>query len=94
MNNPYNTQTTPIREIIEKRLPYGLETTADMLLEIWSNNFDEPLRASFNGINGRLYFIATRHKKIILDFADALCEYDFVDAIYITGGADSLHTKW
>lgn len=23
MNNPYNTQATPIREIIENQLPYG-----------------------------------------------------------------------
>ena len=36
MNNPYNTQVTPIREIIEKQLPSGLETTADMLLEFMS----------------------------------------------------------
>lgn len=36
--------------------------------------------------NDQLYFITTRHKETLWDFADALREYGFVDAIYITGG--------
>lgn len=36
----------------------------------------------------QLYYIATRHKETLWDFADTLREYDFIDAIYITGGAD------
>ena len=36
----------------------------------------------------RLYFIATRHKETMWDFADALMEYGFIDVIYITGGTD------
>lgn len=36
----------------------------------------------------QLYFVATRHKETLWDFADALREYGFIDAIYITGGAD------
>ena len=39
-------------------------------------------------IGNQLYFIATRHKETLWDFADALREYGFIDAIYITGGAD------
>ncbi len=35
-----------------------------------------------------LYFITTRHKETLWDFADALREYGFIDAIYITGGTD------
>lgn len=35
-----------------------------------------------------LYYIATRNKETLYDFADALCEYGFTDAIYITGGND------
>ena len=35
-----------------------------------------------------LYYIATRNKETLYDFADALREYGFVDAIYITGGTD------
>ena len=34
-----------------------------------------------------LYLVETRHKETLWDFADALREYGFVDAIYITGGA-------
>ena len=36
----------------------------------------------------RLYFISTRNKETLWDFADALREYGFIDAIYITGGTD------
>ena len=36
----------------------------------------------------RLYYIATRYKETMWDFADALTEYGFVDVIYITGGTD------
>jgi len=35
-----------------------------------------------------LYYIATRYKETLWDFADALREYGFIDAIYITGGTD------
>lgn len=35
-----------------------------------------------------LYYIATRHEETLWDFADALREYGFIDAIYITGGCD------
>lgn len=36
----------------------------------------------------QLYYIATRNKETMWDFADALREYGFIDAIYITGGKD------
>lgn len=36
--------------------------------------------------DGKLYYILTRHKETMYDFADALREYGFVDAVYITGG--------
>ena len=35
-----------------------------------------------------IWLIETRHKETLWDFADALREYGFVDAIYITGGAN------
>lgn len=38
--------------------------------------------------DGTLYYIATRHKETLWDFADALCDDGFIDAIYITGGDD------
>lgn len=45
-------------------------------------------RRAIGHIDNQLYFIATRHKETLWDFADALREYGFIDAIYITGGAD------
>lgn len=45
-------------------------------------------RRAIGRIDDQLYFIATRHKETLYDFADALREYGFIDAIYITGGAN------
>ena len=45
-------------------------------------------RRAIGRINDQLYYIATRHKETLYDFADALREYGFIDAIYITGGTD------
>lgn len=45
-------------------------------------------RRAIGRIEDQLYYIATRHKETLWDFADALREYGFIDAIYITGGAD------
>ncbi len=44
-------------------------------------------RMSKGGID-RLFFISSRNKETLWDFADAIREYGFIDAIYITGGAD------
>ncbi len=38
--------------------------------------------------DNQLYFITTRYKESLSDFADALLEYGFMDVIYITGGTD------
>ena len=45
-------------------------------------------RRAIGRIGNTLYYIATRHKETLWDFADALREYGFIDAIYITGGAE------
>ena len=45
-------------------------------------------RRAIGRIDNQLYYIATRHKETLWDFADALREYGFIDAIYITGGSD------
>ena len=45
-------------------------------------------RRAIGRIGNQLYYIATRHKETLWDFADALREYGFIDAIYITGGSD------
>ncbi|MBQ9645585.1 MAG: hypothetical protein IJV24_04405 [Prevotella sp.] len=45
-------------------------------------------RRAIGRIDDTLYYIATRNKETLWDFADALREYGFIDAIYITGGTD------
>lgn len=45
-------------------------------------------RRAFGRIKDKIYYIETRHKETMWDFADALREYGFIDAIYITGGND------
>lgn len=40
-----------------------------------------------------LYFIATRNKETLWDFADALREYGFIDVIYITGGYEYVYYR-
>ena len=50
-------------------------------------------RRAIGRIGNQLYFIATRHKETLWDFADALREYGFIDAIYITGGADYVYYR-
>ena len=41
-------------------------------------------RRAIGRISDQLYFIATRHKETLWGFADALREYGFIDAIYIS----------
>lgn len=43
-------------------------------------------RRGIGRIGDTLYYIATAGKETLWDFADALREYGFTDAIYITGG--------
>lgn len=45
-------------------------------------------RRGLGRIGDKLYYIETCHKETMWDFADALREYGFIDAIYITGGTD------
>lgn len=45
-------------------------------------------RRGLGRIGEKLYYIETCHAETMWDFADALREYGFVDAIYITGGND------
>jgi len=45
-------------------------------------------RRAIGRMGEQLYYIVTPHKETLWDFADALREYGFTDAIYITGGND------
>ncbi len=37
--------------------------------------------------NGKMYFVQTSNAETLYGFADALIEYGFIDAVYVTGGA-------
>lgn len=43
-------------------------------------------RRALGRIGNEMYVVCTRHKETMWDFADAMREYGFEDAIYITGG--------
>ncbi|MBO5698615.1 MAG: hypothetical protein J6R79_01235 [Bacteroidaceae bacterium] len=45
-------------------------------------------RCAIGRIGETLYYITSHHKETLWSFADALREYGFIDAIYITGGYD------
>lgn len=45
-------------------------------------------RRAIGRMGDTLYYIATQDKETLWGFADALREYGFIDAIYITGGTD------
>lgn len=45
-------------------------------------------RRALGRIGQRLYYIESRGKQGMYEFADALREYGFTDALYITGGSD------
>lgn len=46
-------------------------------------------KAIARNADDRICVIATRHPETLWDFADALREYGYVDAIYLTGGNES-----
>ena len=50
-------------------------------------------RRAIGRIGDQLYYIATRNKETLWDFADALREFGFIDAIYITGGAEYVYYR-
>ncbi len=47
-----------------------------------------PRKALARTADDKLCVVTTRHAETLWDFADALREYGFVDAIYLTGGND------
>lgn len=79
-------------QYIESLLQYNIvpirgsiyDTGIDGIKDYLTNKYGNVKRCAID----RVYIIATRHKETLWDFADALREYGFIDAIYITGGAD------
>ncbi len=85
MKNPYLLQILPIKEVIKKQLPYGLETTADLLLEFMCTSEDEQQRDT-------AAFIKASKKMpemiMVFDFAMSLLKHDVIpicESIYDTG---------
>lgn len=50
-------------------------------------------RRGLGRMGDTLYYIESKHAETMWDFADALREYGFVDAIYITGGDDCTYYR-
>ena len=96
MKNPYMSQVLSIKEEVKKQLPYGLETTADLLLEFMSKSKDEQQRDT-------AAFIKASEKMpemiMVFDFAMSLLKHDITpirESIYDTGidGIKELNDHW
>ena len=96
MKNPFIYQVLSIKEALKEQLPYGLETTADLLLEFMSKSNDEQLRDSAS-------FIKTSKKMpemvMVFDFAMSLLQNNVMpirESIYDTGidGIKELNDHW
>ncbi len=89
-------QVLPIKEEVKKQLPFGLETTADLLLDFMSRSKDEQQRDT-------AAFIKASKKMpemiMVFDFAMSLLQYDVIpirESIYDTGidGIKELNDLW
>lgn len=96
MMNPYMSQVLFIQEEVKKQLPYGLETTADMLLEFMSRSKDEQQRdtAAFIKASKKMPEII-----MVFDFAMSMLQHDvnpIRESIYDTGidGIKELNDHW
>ena len=96
MKNPYISQALSIQEEVKKQLPYGLETTADLLLEFMSKSKDEQQRdtAAFIKASKKMPEII-----MVFDFAMSLLQHDvnpIRESIYDTGidGIKELNDHW
>ena len=85
MLNPYFTQLDDIKRAVAEQLPYGIETTAEMLLDFLSKSNDEQLRDT-------AAFIKASKKSeeigMVFNFAMSLLQHDIIpirEAIYDTG---------
>ena len=85
MKNPYISQVLSIKEEVKKQLPFGLETTADLLLEFMCTSEDEQQRdtAAFIKASKKMPEIV-----MVFDFAMSLLQHDVIpirESIYDTG---------
>lgn len=85
MKNPYISQVLSIKEEVKKQLPFGLETTADLLLEFMCTSEDEQQRdtAAFIKASKKMPEMV-----MVFDFAMSLLKHDVIpicESIYDTG---------
>ena len=85
MQNPYLTQAVTIKEAVAQQLPYGLETTANLLLEFMAHSDDEQMRdtAAFIKVSSKFEEIC-----LVFNFAMSLLQHDVApirESIYDTG---------
>ena len=85
MKNPYITQALSIQEEVKKQLPYGLETSAGLLLEFMGRSKDEQQRdtAAFIKASKKMPEMV-----MVFDFAMSLLKHDVTpicESIYDTG---------
>jgi len=96
MKNSYISQVLSVKEEVKKQLPYGLETTADLLLEFMSKSKDEQQRdtAAFIKASKKMPEMV-----MVFDFAMSLLQHDVIpirESIYNTGidGIKELNDHW
>ena len=85
MKNPYISQVLTIQEEVKKQLPFGLETTGNLMLEFMSRSKDEQQRdtAAFIKASKKLPEMV-----MVFDFAMSLLQHDIIpirESIYDTG---------
>ena len=96
MNNPYISQVLSIKEEVKKQLPYGLETTGNLMLEFMSRSKDEQQRdtAAFIKASKKMPEMV-----MVFNFAMSLLKHDVTpirESIYDTGidGIKELNDHW
>jgi len=85
MKNPYISQVLPIKEEVKKQLPYGLETTGNLMLEFMTKSKDEQQRDTAAFIKA-----SKKMAEMIMafDFAMSMLQHDVIpirEFIYVTG---------
>ena len=96
MKNPYISQVLSIKEEVKKQLPYGLETTGELMLEFMSRSKDEQQRdtAAFIKASKKLPEMV-----MVFNFAMSLLQHDVIpirESIYDTviDGIKELNDHW
>ena len=96
MKNPYISQVLSIQKEVKKQLPFGLETTGNLMLEFMSKSEDEQQRDTAAFIKASMKM---PEMILVFDFAMSLLQHDvnpIRESIYDTGidGINELNDHW